>query len=45
VGDCSEDDDFLDAELFALDVEKVSNKYKEVVDYLLHHKFPNIANK
>jgi hypothetical protein len=39
VGDCSEDDDFLDVELFALDAEKVSKEYKEVVDYLFHHKF------
>jgi hypothetical protein len=45
VGDCSKDDGFLDAKLFALDVKKVSKEYKEVVDYLFHHKFPNRANK
>jgi hypothetical protein len=45
VENCSKDDDFLDVELFALDAKKVSKKYKEVVDYLLHHKFPNKVNK
>jgi hypothetical protein len=45
VGDCSKDDDFLDAELFTLDVKKVLKEYKKVVDYLFYHKFPNIANK
>ncbi len=41
----SEDDNFLDAQLFAFDVEKVLREYKEVVEYLLHHKFPKRANK
>jgi hypothetical protein len=45
VGDCLGDDVFLDAKLFTLDVEKVFKEYKEVVDYFLHHKFPNRANK
>ncbi len=45
MGDRLKDDDFLDAELFALDAKKVSKEYKEAVDYFLHHKFPNGANK
>ncbi len=45
VGDHLEDDDFLDAKLFALDAKKVLKEYKKVVDYLLHHKFPNGTNK
>ncbi len=45
VGDHSEDDDFLNAKLFALDVKKMLKEYKEVVDYLLNHKFPNGTNK
>jgi hypothetical protein len=45
VGDRSKDDDFLDAKLFTLDAKKVSKEYKKVVDYLLHHKFPNGTNK
>jgi hypothetical protein len=45
VGDHLEDDDFLNAKLFALDAENVLKEYKEVVDYLLHDKFPNGTNK
>ncbi len=44
MGDHSKDDDFLDAKLFALNV-KVSREYKDMVDYLLHHKFLDKANK
>jgi len=41
----SEDDNFLDAQLFAFNVEKVLREYKEVVEYLLLHQFPKRTNK
>jgi len=45
VGDVSEDDNFLDATIMAINAEKTPEKYREIIQYLDGMRFPVGATK
>jgi len=45
VGDVSEDDDFLDATIMSIHVEKTFEEYRDIIQYLDDMRFPNGATK